>query len=205
MPWMHSAMRSWFIDKAKATNLLILALLFFLLPIRWLWCVCIAALSHELGHCCAVYLCGGTVHRFNIRGSGAQIQASGLTINREIICLLAGPFTGLLLLLLYRWFPIIAVCGLYQSIYNLLPIYPLDGGKILKLIIMLNGGTDRVYQFFERVVWIVLIIFYIYVRFRFGFSLLFLIVHLFSEKLLAKSSRIGYNRTDLEYNEVNKP
>ena len=204
MHWMFSVMRSYLTGKAIVPGLLLLTLLFFLLPLRWLAAAFMAALLHELGHYCVVCLCGGRVHSFNIRASGAQIQASGLTPNREILCLLAGPLFGLLPLLLYKYLPFVAICGLIQSAYNLLPIYPLDGGKILKIIIRMNGGTNKNYQFIEYAIWGILIIAYTYIRLQFGLSLLFLLVHLFSEKLLAKQSRIGYNNTDLEYNEVDK-
>ena len=54
---------------------------------------------------------------------------------REVVCILAGPLGGLSLLLLCRRFPRVAICGMLQSVYNVLPIYPLDGGRALRGIL----------------------------------------------------------------------
>ena len=188
MHWILSVKRSCLTGKQTVPSLVIMALMLFLLPLRWLGAACLAALIHELGHYCAVYLCGGRVQRFVMVTSGAKMQAIGLTTTAEIICLLAGPLTGLIPLLFFRWFPIVAVCGLFQSAYNLLPIFPLDGGKILKLILQRYGGTERYYQVIERVILCILVVVYIHIRLQFGISLLFLVVHVFSEKFLAKNS-----------------
>lgn len=60
-----------------------------------------------------------------------------MSTGRELIAVLAGPAASLLLLSLVRVFPRVAICGLIQGIYNLLPIYPLDGGKALRCLMAL--------------------------------------------------------------------
>ena len=52
-----------------------------------------------------------------------------MTYRQEIICAAAGPMANLLLML----FPsrLFMVCNLLVLVFNLLPIEPLDGGKIL--------------------------------------------------------------------------
>lgn len=110
------------------------ALLLLSLPLNWLFAALAAAAVHELFHIGAVLVLGGRVIGFHIGAGGAQIEIDGLSRGRELICALAGPLAGFLLLLLGRWIPRIALCALIQSIYNLFPIYPLDGGRALQCI-----------------------------------------------------------------------
>lgn len=120
-------------NKETAAGALIgLALGFLILPLRWLLAALAAGAFHEFCHWAAVRLCGGQVGKFQLSGSGAVMEAENLSRGKEFICTLAGPLGGLLLLLISKWFPAIAVCGLLQSAYNLLPIYPLDGGRALR-------------------------------------------------------------------------
>ena len=48
---------------------------------------------------------------------------------------LAGPAGGLLLMLLLRVAPRVALCSLLQSAYNLLPVGALDGGRALSSVL----------------------------------------------------------------------
>ena len=176
MRWMYSAKRSWNSDNLKVLNLLGLVLLIFLLPLRWLSAVILAACIHELGHYVAVRLCGGNIHSFRFGSSGAVMHTSGLTAAQEILSLLAGPLAGLLPLLLYRTFPTFALCGLVQTVYNLLPIYPLDGGKILYRIILICGGSHCLYKALEYSFLLLVVIACIYLYLRFRISLLFFAV-----------------------------
>jgi Zn-dependent protease len=57
---------------------------------------------------------------------------------QEMLCALAGPLGGLSLLFLLRTFPEVAICALVQSVFNLLPVYPFDGGRALLAIIRIR-------------------------------------------------------------------
>ena len=111
------------------------ALTILLLPLRWIFAAFLAAAVHELFHILAVYLCGGRLRNFAIGDRGAVIYTDGMTTGKTLICVLAGPLGSLLLALFIRWIPRIAFCALFQAAYNLLPIYPLDGGRIVRCIV----------------------------------------------------------------------
>ena len=53
----------------------------------------------------------------------------------ELLSALAGPAGGFMLFALHPVLPRLATAGLVQSVYNLLPVYPLDGGRIFRCIL----------------------------------------------------------------------
>ncbi len=114
------------------------AMMILVLPLRWIAAAMLAALIHELSHFAAVKLCGGNVQSLNIGKRGAVMCADTLSRPETIICVLAGPLGSLSLLLFLRRFPRIAFCGLVQGTYNLLPLYPLDGGRALRCLLSQN-------------------------------------------------------------------
>lgn len=123
---------------------IVIALGLLMLPLPWIFSVVIAAAIHELCHYAAIRLCGGSVVGIQIGFRGAKMNVSGLTSMQELICALAGPVGGFLLLFLARWLPRIAICGCFQSLYNLIPIFPLDGGRILRCFLETVGLKHRV-------------------------------------------------------------
>lgn len=108
------------------------ALLLLTLPINWLLAMLAAAVFHELCHVLMISLLGGSVLGIKIGVGGAEIETEPLRPGRELACALAGPFGSLLLVLLCRVFPRLAICAGIQALFNLLPIYPLDGGRALR-------------------------------------------------------------------------
>lgn len=125
-------MRNKIIVNPAPSFYLLLATMLLVLPFSWLIAAVIAGAYHEMCHILAIRLCSGSIHRLDISQDKARLTVSPLSPLQELICALSGPFGGLLLLLLSCWIPRIAICAATQSLYNLLPIYPLDGGRALR-------------------------------------------------------------------------
>lgn len=110
--------------------------LLLLIPLDWLLAALLAALFHEACHIAVLLLLGGNIRRIQISLTGCVIESSAPGDLQSLCSILAGPAGSLLLVLLYRTVPKMAVCGLLHGLYNLLPLYPLDGGRMLQLLLI---------------------------------------------------------------------
>lgn len=125
-------------------EMLLLAGLFFALDRGAQLAPCLLAAGvHELGHALAVVLSRGKILRLSLGASGARMETTPLSYRQEALCALAGPLAGLSLLLVRRYAPWLALWGLMQSLYNLLPVYPLDGGRALRALLLLHLPLER--------------------------------------------------------------
>lgn len=111
------------------------AALILVIPINWLLAAATAAVFHELSHGAAILLLGGEIHGLKILPDGIRMETSPMPPWQEIFCSLAGPLGSLLLVLLGKHTPRIALCALVQGCYNLLPVYPLDGGRAIRCLL----------------------------------------------------------------------
>lgn len=84
---------------------------------------------HELGHLTALFICGGKPSSLTLSYYGFALRYdSVLSRAQETAVLLCGPAVNLLIYAFLR-----DDINLILLFINLLPIYPLDGGRILKL------------------------------------------------------------------------
>lgn len=113
----------------SASFLYILAGAILLVPIYWVAAWLLALAIHEFCHYVALKLCGASVSCICLGGNGIVMETQQLSYGKEAICAYAGPLGALLILLFARYVPRTSICTIVLSAYNLLPIFPLDGGR----------------------------------------------------------------------------
>lgn len=110
------------------------ALAILILPVQWVFAMGIAAAMHEGFHIIATWLTGSKIKSIRIGAGGAVIDTGPMDRGHAILCTAAGPLGSLLLFTFFAKIPRIALCAGIQGIYNLLPLFPLDGGRLLRLL-----------------------------------------------------------------------
>jgi Zn-dependent protease len=111
---------------------------------------------HELGHSLAAMKDGVGVQSIWLHPLGGVAMLSGGIPGpaSEIFIALAGPFVSLLLAaLFYLFLNVLGISSaiIYQfftlnmflALFNFLPIFPLDGGRVLTAILVMKMGIDR--------------------------------------------------------------
>lgn len=187
--------------QVSAGALIFLAVLLLLLPLQWVIAVLLAAFFHELCHCVAILLCGGSIDSVTISGRGAVIETEPMSAFKEGICALVGPLGSFLLLLFAKWMPRTAICGMVHGFYNLMPLFPMDGGRVLRGLIygaFSPPVAQRVFVWSQRIVAFLLILGCAMLSFQIGLVAVILLILLFwrrwRENTLAKNAFWRYNR-----------
>lgn len=177
------------------------AVLLLALPYQWVCAMLLAAAFHECSHLLAVTLLGGEILSIRIGARGAVIEIGELSPWKELLCALAGPLGSATLLLTARWFPRLAICGLAHCVYNLLPLFPLDGGRALRGLIyalISQERADSIWHYSQLFFRIGLTVLIIWLSFHFGMLVLILTVLFLGnpskEKSLANRAFWRYNR-----------
>lgn len=144
----------------KSGFFIFLAFAFVFVPFEWLSSWILAAAIHELGHITSIRLRGHRIHGLEISLSGARILTDNLGRD-EWYCALAGPVFGLILALTIRTLPRLGICATFQTCVNLLPIYPMDGGRVIRSVICniwTEEHANRVSKIVTCIVTLILIV-----------------------------------------------
>ena len=129
-----------------------LVVMLFVFPLTWVVAWSVAIVFHELGHYFAIKIFKGKIDLVEIGFGGFRMQCSLLDEWKNVVSILCGPLCGFALVLIGKWFPKVAVCSCILSIYNILPIFPLDGGRVLQLLM----GNNLFYKGIEKTVLLIL-------------------------------------------------
>ncbi len=200
---LHSARRSLKVTQRFSVELspagcLAGALMVLVLPFKLLVSAVLAAVIHECFHILALMLCGNGIQRIRVGFGGAVIETALLPPFQELLCAAAGPLGSFLCLFMVRFAPLVSLCALFQGLYNLLPIYPLDGGRILHCICILLAPrrSDRISHTVSILTCMIVICIFVWLYFRFHhlFLLLFAGYFLCSIALCRKTpcKEVGY-------------
>lgn len=125
-------------------------------------------LVHEFAHAFAAERLGYTLRTVRIMPYGVSIDGDfeGLNGRDEAVIAAAGPLVNLLgwIVLVGLWwlFPetyiatqFLADASLFTAVVNLIPVYPLDGGRILHGLIVRKGGLARAHKVCTAIGWVV--------------------------------------------------
>ena len=121
--------------RIEAGAYLLGALWLYLLPLPWVLGAALAGVVHEMGHLIALRIANVPVYSVSIGGMGAKIETGSMSPTEEVICAFAGPVCSFLLLFLCEMYPEAALCGVLQGLFNLIPLYPMDGGRVIQCLI----------------------------------------------------------------------
>lgn len=109
----------------------------------------IFTLIHELGHAIAGISLGLKIKDLTIMPFGFKIAFKNNRKKEKVkkmVIALAGPFVNLIIMILaiiFRLHTSIIYSNLIIAVFNLIPIYPLDGGRALKSIIQIITSSQK--------------------------------------------------------------
>lgn len=110
---------------------------------------------HEAAHLTALALFRRPVLGLTLSAGGAKIETEALTLRQEALSAAAGPLVNLLSgALTLRCVPAFSAVSLGLAAVNLLPLYPLDGGRILRAALLSRLPPERTERILRLAVWL---------------------------------------------------
>lgn len=164
-------------------KIILFALIFYFTGQIEIYCLCLLfALIHELGHVLVARILGNKLLKFkimpfgfsiflqtNIEDYNKKIKKGNMYVLKNLIISIAGPITNIIIFLVTFFLPIelmikekIIYINAIIAIFNLIPMYPLDGSKILQNALKLFCSNKESYKYTNIVANATLIIFTIF-------------------------------------------
>ena len=181
---------------------LILILFYFTNQIEIYTLIMIFAIIHELSHLLAGLVLKMKIKRITIMSVGLSIEfkipysdlnekilKSNKLELKKIIIAIAGPLINIIIIFMSIFLNIklelkylIIYSNLLIAVFNLLPLYPLDGGRILKSVICLIKGKRKAESLINRIsnimFFLIIFIFSILIYYLKNFAILFIMIYL---------------------------
>lgn len=125
-----------------------------------------AVVVHELTHLIIMWLFGGKTTTLIITPMGLTIERSGLLSHQlEFLLSISAPICNLLLAAIYAKYNL-NLCAIEANLsfglINLMPIYPLDGGKALLAILQAVTSSSKATRISQIISVIFLVLFWIF-------------------------------------------
>lgn len=152
---------------------------------------------HEVGHFLTAKFCGWETERIELYPYGGISKFSGFVnvpLKEEFLVLMMGPVAQILgfymfcFLLPSKWVSTLYTYHIFLLRFNLLPIYPLDGGRFLNLFFCRFLSFYKSFYVSEWISLIVLFFIFFYILFYHSFFfimvLFLLLLKLFREQEL---------------------
>lgn len=208
-------------------NIFLFALLFFITSQFEIYTlVMLFALFHELGHLLCGIIMGFEVENLKIMPLGFSVEfkpkiidynkkvlkSNSLTL-KKILINIAGPFVNVVIILVACLMNLnqnIIYSNLIILIVNLIPIYPLDGGRILKNILKLLVGNKKAYKYTNIIsnIFVIIIGFvfsieiYYYKNIAIFFAIIFILVLILNENKRYNTYKKIYKIIDNDKNYI---
>jgi len=116
-----------------------------------------AVFVHEMGHLLPLYLCGNPLRRVRVGLFGVEMDYAGVLRGwRAVLCIGGGPMAGLAYAAACRsggrFWALSGALSLYLTGFNLLPILPLDGGRLSAVL-----GGETLAEYLSEILALVLL------------------------------------------------
>ena len=183
--------------KIHYTFIIYLLILFFFELLPYYFCFFISIFIHEISHGIMGKIFGLKIKNISINFSGLSLGFENFNISKikKIIIYIVGPVINLIIAIILNYYnneeyAFLIICNLLLFTFNILPIYPLDGGKIIYEVLSNNIYCDKLFNLIQQIFCIILILFCIYVYINFeAIQILFLGLY-----LLGMSNLNKYNK-----------
>jgi len=153
-----------------------------------------AVVIHELCHAEVAKRRGYRLNEIKLMPYGASLNgnAYALRVRDEIIIALAGPLVNLILAVVgvafwwiwpitYVYTEVFVMANIFTALFNLLPLFPLDGGRILLAALSIKFKRQKAYKVLRIIGFITSGIFAVlfFLTFFFNYNLSFAIIAVF--------------------------